>query len=573
MGNTDKPILFHYAASIFSHRVLWYLWLRNIDYDECIQPPYMPRPDLSLLGVAYRRIPVMAIGRDVYCDSRLIIDTLESIYPGGALSVKTPSEEGTRRLLQNYTIDGGIFANAVKCIPYWMPGGLLQDSKFLDDRASLMGGMRMTSGLMEKGRGQGLQHLRQAFDIMENTFLKDGRRWILGDRGPTVADIDAIWPFEWLILDTAMTDSLRGGGISEEAFPRTFAWVKRFMNAVSEAKKKSAIAQRLNGKQVEERLQMSTTRTPVKAGIVENDALGLQENDEVEVSPSDYGQSHKDRGRLVALTTSEVVIRNSKGYQVHFPRWNFQISRVIPPQVKSPVPLAEGKKIPPMKLFYHHASPYTRKVFMLALEYGLESHITLHKVVVCPIPYPGWSDNNEEVAAFNPLAKIPCLVTADVPDGIFDSRVICEYLDDLIDVKRKKDTRYFQQRALHACADGIMDAAVLIVYEHRIREERGVKLDVWLEGQLLKIQRGLDRLEKAVMEGVLGDPPSGRANMDEVSVLVAIGMLDQMSIAWSERRPKLVEWYNRWRLRRSFQLTPPDKEWRAGVGTKADAKM
>ncbi|KAF2241765.1 hypothetical protein BU26DRAFT_170031 [Trematosphaeria pertusa] len=74
-----------------------------------------------------------------------------------------------------------------------------------------------------------------------------------------------------------------------------------------------------------------------------------------------------------------------------------------------------------MRLISHHGSPYTRKVYMLALELGLAQHITLQKVVVCPIPFPGWSDNNEDVAVYNPMAKIPCLVPEDVPDGIFDS--------------------------------------------------------------------------------------------------------------------------------------------------------
>jgi hypothetical protein len=66
MPPTEAPILFHYAASIYSHRVLWYLWLRNILYDECIQSPVMPRHDLSSIGVGYRKIPLSAIGKDIY---------------------------------------------------------------------------------------------------------------------------------------------------------------------------------------------------------------------------------------------------------------------------------------------------------------------------------------------------------------------------------------------------------------------------------------------------------------------------------------------------------------------------
>lgn len=154
----------------------------------------MPRPDLASIDVNYRRIPVMAIGRDVYCDSRLIIAKLESLYPNSALTPRTPTEVGIRKLLENWTIEGGVFWNAVKMMPYWTPNGLIQDKAFLDDRERLTG-RRMTTKHMEANRPDRLQHLRQAFDILETTFLADGRKWILGGDEPTLADIDAGWPF------------------------------------------------------------------------------------------------------------------------------------------------------------------------------------------------------------------------------------------------------------------------------------------------------------------------------------------------------------------------------------------
>lgn len=42
----------------------------------------LPRPELSeLLGISYRRIPLLAIGNDVYCDTSLISYTLERRFP------------------------------------------------------------------------------------------------------------------------------------------------------------------------------------------------------------------------------------------------------------------------------------------------------------------------------------------------------------------------------------------------------------------------------------------------------------------------------------------------------------
>jgi glutathione S-transferase len=48
--------------------------------------------------------------------------------------------------------------------------------------------------------------------------------------------------------------------------------------------------------------------------------------------------------------------------------------------------------MPAMKLIYHPLSPFSRKVYILALELGLAHQITLEKVVVAPVFYPGWSD-------------------------------------------------------------------------------------------------------------------------------------------------------------------------------------
>jgi glutathione S-transferase len=518
----------------------------------------------------------MAIGKDIYCDSRLIISTLEKLYPNSRMAPSSPAEHGIRRLLEGFSVDGGLFANCVKLLPYWTPNGLLSDQKFLDDRQGLMGGRRMTAELMEAGRPEGLQHMRQAFEIFETTFLADGRKWILGGEEPTTADVDAVWPFEWLIVDPHMVECLPEEYASEQKFPKTFAWVRRFMEEVKERKGKRSKPSKLNGGEMKQRV--ANAGAVQSTSFIENDPLKLKKGDKVEVYPADYGMSHKDVGILVGLSMTEVVIRNSKGLHVHFPRWNFRIDRVksakpAPPASNLSTPLAP--KLPKMRLIYHPQSPFTRVVFLLAHELGVNQAITLQKVVVCPIDYPGWSDNNEEVANFNPMAKIPCLVSEEVPGGIYDSRIISDYLENLASVFHKKDSRYWQMHTLGACASGIMDAAVLIAYEKRIREERGLKFDEWIEGQKTKMVRGLDRFEQAAKEGLLRDPPSGPASADDVSVVVAVAMMDQMEflgIKWRESRPALAKWFGMWEERKSFQKTSPGKDW-TGASSKEDSKI
>ncbi|KAJ8119985.1 hypothetical protein ONZ43_g3191 [Nemania bipapillata] len=96
-------VLYHYDLSPYGKRVVWYLHLRKIPYSQCIQPRIMPRPDVSLLGVSYRRIPLLSIGRDVYLDTRLILQKLDALYPPSAahpgISGTSPEHAALEHLL------------------------------------------------------------------------------------------------------------------------------------------------------------------------------------------------------------------------------------------------------------------------------------------------------------------------------------------------------------------------------------------------------------------------------------------------------------------------------------------
>ena len=267
----------------------------------------------------------MAIGKDVYCDSRLIISTLESLYPNNALSPSTPADIGIRKLFESWTIDGGIFTNTVKMMPYWQEGSFLSNEAFVDDRQKLMG-RRFTAQGMQAGRPEGAQHLQQAFDLLETTFLADGRHWILNTQEPSLADIDAVWPFKWLMSDPKMKDSLPAEHFNAKKYPKVFAWVKRFVTELDKKKETLPKPNALGGKTMGKRTLDATT-APKTITFDDDNSHGFKRGEDVEISPSDYGQTGKTAGTLVGLTVHEVVIRNSKSIHVHFPRWNFAISR------------------------------------------------------------------------------------------------------------------------------------------------------------------------------------------------------------------------------------------------------
>ena len=200
-----------------------------------------------------------------------------------------------------------------------------------------------------------------------------------------------------------------------------------------------------------------------------------------------------------------------------------------------------------MKLAYSSASPYVRKVNICAEELGLASRIENVPTKVLP------SEPNREYAKSAPLMKVPSL-TLDDGMVLFDSIVICEYLDSLAGGNKlfpaSGDARWRALRT-HALANGILDAAILTRYETFLRPEI-LRWDVWTQGQLLKVDQGLDELEHAV-----GD--TKRLDIGTITVGCALGYLDFRFADrnWRGKHPRLAAWFDEISKRESFQKTVP----------------
>ena len=200
-----------------------------------------------------------------------------------------------------------------------------------------------------------------------------------------------------------------------------------------------------------------------------------------------------------------------------------------------------------MKLYYSSTSPFVRKVMVCALEHGLADSLELVTTKVVP------SEPNREYARVAPLIKVPALVR---DDGmvLFDSIVICEYLDSLGKGQRlfppSGDGRWKALR-LHAAADGILEAAVLARYENFVRPEP-LRWKAWTDGQIVKVDQALDFLEqnRADLEGV---------TIGTIAVACALGYLDfrYADRNWRGSHPKLAAWYEEMAKRPSLQKTVP----------------
>jgi glutathione S-transferase len=174
-------------------------------------------------------------------------------------------------------------------------------------------------------------------------------------------------------------------------------------------------------------------------------------------------------------------------------------------------------------------SPFGRKVKIAADVVGLTDKITV-------VP-ADTADPSDSLRGQNPLGKIPTLILAD-GSTLFDSRVIVEYLDGLAGGGQliPPGEERFPVLRLAALADGICEAALLLVYEMRLRAE-GARSAVWIEMQQSKIDRAID--------AVGASPPATDGPLDAgvIGLACALGYLDlRHSGAWRARHQGLVAW-------------------------------
>lgn len=196
-----------------------------------------------------------------------------------------------------------------------------------------------------------------------------------------------------------------------------------------------------------------------------------------------------------------------------------------------------------MKGYGATVSPFTRKVRVAAIETGQDNLIEWEMVVMTERPV-ALSENN-------PLDKVPVVILDDGRQ-LYDSPVICEYLDSLHDgpklIPRDGKARWEVLR-LQALGDGVCDAAVL--YGAEMRRPEAFRFQPFIERQLAKIAAGLDRFEEEIdqLDGPLTIAP----------IAVATGMnymeLRECMPDWREKRPRLTAWYKTFCLRPSMVET------------------
>ncbi len=184
-----------------------------------------------------------------------------------------------------------------------------------------------------------------------------------------------------------------------------------------------------------------------------------------------------------------------------------------------------------------------------AREAGVVDRIEIINAAASPV------DRNMDISVANPVGKIPTMVLED-GRTIFDSRVICEYIDTLSSGLKlypvHPDTR-IAALTLQALGDAMMDASLLVRYETFMRPEE-LRWEAWANGQADKIISSLDYLEAQCL-----DILNGPINIGHVTIGCALSYIEFRGIldAWKPGHDGLAEWYSRFSQRDSMKATEP----------------
>ena len=201
-----------------------------------------------------------------------------------------------------------------------------------------------------------------------------------------------------------------------------------------------------------------------------------------------------------------------------------------------------------MKLVYSPPSPFVRKVTTLIHHANLSDRIELINVKTTALSVA------EEARAANPLGKIPVMILED-GKAIFDSRVITRYLDEFAGSNLYPQEKIYDILTLEALADGIMESAVSITYESKLRPDNE-QSPSWMEAQWSKVLHAVKALDEGEFKAM-----DGEMNMGQIAVTCALGYLDFRHDArqWRSGHSNLASWNDKMmKLPALIQTIPTD---------------
>ena len=300
----NDTILHHHDPSPFAEKIRLIFGLKGLDWHSVEIPMVMPKPDLTALTGGYRKTPVLQIGADIYCDTRLIAVELERRFPTPTLF---PNGSKSVALALGYWSDATLFRSGATLS---MGTNKQLPDAVLKDRLAFFDFMTEAdiSGPLSHFFGQfcaGLEQLEQ--------MLGDGRSWLLGESA-SWADLACYSPV-WMC-----STNIAGGDALLNRLPAITDWMARVAE-IGHGNRHSVTAS--------EALAIShNTAAELPAGVPVTAWSSLTAGTLVSVVPDDYGID-PSVGVLVTLNDHEIAIARQHEAAgdiiVHFPRIGYRV--------------------------------------------------------------------------------------------------------------------------------------------------------------------------------------------------------------------------------------------------------
>ncbi|KAF2125675.1 hypothetical protein P153DRAFT_425500 [Dothidotthia symphoricarpi CBS 119687] len=353
MPPKDHPpvVLFGYDSSPFTNKVRLALRMKQIPFSYIPVPSMLPRPLLTTtFALPYRKIPILAIGRDLYCDTSLIIEALEHFFPadsgwGTVYPACTGVEDWTYRSLArgfaSFWTDKPLFRTTTGLIP-----PTVWSTPFGTDRAQLIGHTLSPRKLGAKIPAN-LSSLDLHLSLLELGFSPSEKKkytWVFPTTAPSLADLSLYYQLRWGIDIGAGRGicNLSGGGTPDTdadvtrvvfnatRYPGLWGWFHAF-----EAYITSLPDLQVTVPAADTAWKDQLAGTPFLDQLIcaREGALdvqrGLVPGVRVRVAPDDTGRGDGTVGVLVGIGVEEVVVaaggEAEVGVRIHFPRLGFVV--------------------------------------------------------------------------------------------------------------------------------------------------------------------------------------------------------------------------------------------------------
>jgi glutathione S-transferase len=309
-----EPILHHYWGSPYAEKVRSLFGYKKLSWRSCEIPVTPPRSNLARIFGGFRRTPILQLGADFICDTRLIAEVIESLAPEPSLA---PKQNEALSQLICYWAEPRVFAlvGPARFRNAEDVEGIFDGKVTLDQfRSDRMPFMHPVYDAARFGRlnASAWDHLNRYMETLES-FFAAGPRFIGGDR-PAFGDFSAYHTVWWLRAPPAQTEFL-------SCYPAIAGWADR-MAAIGHGSYRnidddSALATAIAAKHEERRFSSPWQEQ-------QDRRMGR----EVEIVPDDYGKDPVD-GTIVAMSSRHVTIEREAVdigmVRVHYPRVGYEI--------------------------------------------------------------------------------------------------------------------------------------------------------------------------------------------------------------------------------------------------------